>query len=139
LSTVAALGSQTLASTEPILIEAVRATVAREIDPQLPPVSFDAWLAGLIGAQTRMQWEVNDCGEQTGNPALDRGRVFPRCVELRADLPAKRAVILLLSAGSQQRQPARTPAYHYGVVVQQDGRQPEVRRLADLASTLKAP
>ena len=24
-----------------------------------------------------MQWEVNDCGEQTGDPALDRGRDIP--------------------------------------------------------------
>jgi hypothetical protein len=137
IATAGALPGQSKPVAGAPLIEAVRATIARDIDPMLPPVSFEAWLAGVVGAQARMQWEVNDCGEQTGDPARDRGRDFPTCVQVRAELAGTRAVILLVSAGSQQKQPAGVPAYHFGVLMS-DGRQQEIRRLTDLASIIKA-
>lgn len=138
LMALAGLPGQTPASADAALIEAVRSTVAREVDPLLSSVSFEGWIDSLLGPQARMQWEVNDCGEQSGNPALDRGRDFPKCVQLRVELTGNRVLILLLSAGSQQKRPAGPPSYHFGVLIQRDGRQLEVRRLADLASAVKA-
>ena len=114
------------------LVEAVRSTVAREIDPALPPTSFDAWLTSVLGSQVRVEWEVNDCGEQTGNPALDRGRDFPTCVQLRAELAGGRSVILVLLAGSQRQQPAGAPGFHSGMVIQPGGRQLEIRRPGEI-------
>jgi hypothetical protein len=142
VDTIAALGAlsgQTPTSTDAALIEAVRSTVAREFDPQLPPTSLNEWLEGTVGSQDRMHWEVNDCGEQTGNPALDRGRDFPKCVQLRAELEGGRALILLLSAGSQRRQPAASPGYRFGVLTLPRGGQLQIRRLSDLPSAIKAP
>jgi hypothetical protein len=142
IDTIAALGAlpgQTPTSTDVALIEAVRSTVAREFDSHLPPLSFEEWLKGTVGSQARTQWEVNDCGEQTGNPALDRGRDSPKCVQFRAELEGGRALILLLSAGSQRRQPASLPGYHFGVLTLPRGGQLEIRRLSDLPSAIKAP
>jgi hypothetical protein len=141
ISTLVALGGlpgRTPVSADAALVEAVRSTVVREIDPRLSSVSFDGWLTGLVGTQVRTQWEVNDCGEQTGNPALDRGRDFPKCVQLRVGLTGNRLLMLLLSVGSQQKQPAGAPAYHHGVLIQPNGSRVEVRRLTDLASVIKA-
>lgn len=132
MAALGALPNQQSVSPDDALIEAVRSTAAREIEPALPVTSFEGWLAGVLGPQVRIQWEVNDCGEQTGNPALDRGRDFPKCVQLRAPLSGGRSVILMLSTGSQQRRPAGVPGFHLGVIMLPDDGQVEIRRLADL-------
>jgi hypothetical protein len=137
LATLGGLPGQTLTTTEGALIEAVRSTVAREIDPQLPSVSFEGWLTSVIGSQARVWWEVNDCGEQTGNPALDRGRNFPRCVQARAELTGNRALFVVLSTGPQQQQPGGVPGLHFAVLIPMAGRQVEIRRLTDLASAIR--
>jgi hypothetical protein len=121
-----------------VLIEAVRSTVAREIDPLLPSMSFDAWLHGELGSQVQPQWEINDCGEQTGNPAMDRDRQFPKCAELRAKLPGRGTLILALAAGSEQKQPVGVPKYRFGFLDPPDGNRVVVYRLADVASVIKA-
>ncbi|MGB2714274.1 MAG: hypothetical protein WBC51_08865 [Vicinamibacterales bacterium] len=137
LAAVAGRAGPPGASADTVFIEAVRSTVAHEIDPLLPPTSFEGWLNGLLESQARMQWEINDCGEQTGNPAVDRGREFPKCVQVRAELPGRRTLVLALSAGSQQKQPAGAPSYRFGVLIRPDGSRVEVRRLTDLASVIK--
>ena len=141
IEAIVALGTlpgQTTTS-DAALVDAVRSTVAREIDPALPLTSFDAWLTSVLGSRVRVEWEVNDCGEQTGNPALDRGRDFPTCVQLRAELTGGRSVIVMLSAGSQRQQPAGAPGFHSGVVMQPGGRQLEIRRPGDLPSMIGSP
>jgi hypothetical protein len=137
LAAVAGLAGPPGTSADTALIEAVRSTVAYEIDPLLPSMSFDGWLKGLLGSQAGLQWEINDCGEQTGNPAVDRGRDFPKCAELRAELSGRRTLILALSAGSQEKPPAGAPKYHFGVLIRPDASRVEIRRLADLASVIK--
>ena len=141
IDTLAALAGRAdppQASADAVLIEAVRSTVAHEIDPLLPSMSFEQWLNGMFGSQTRMQWEINDCGEQTGDPAVDRGRDLPNCAQLQAELPGRRTLILALSAGSQRKQPAGAPGYRFGVLIRPDGSRVEVHRLTDLASVIKS-
>ena len=125
------------ASADTVLIEAVRSMVAHEIDQLLPSISVETWLTGLLGSQARMQWEINDCGEQAGDPAVDRGRDFPKCAQVRAELPGRRTLVVALSAGSQQKQPAGAPAYRFGVLIRPDGSRVDVHRLTDLASVIK--
>ena len=52
--------------------------------------------------QTPITWEVNDCGEQTGNPEADKGRDFPICVEAQATLQKKRTLSISVSVGTLQ-------------------------------------
>jgi hypothetical protein len=137
VAAVGALPGQKLSSADAGLIEAVRSTVAREIDPQLPSLSFEGRLQGVVGPQTCIQWEVNHCGEQTGNPALDRGRSFPTCVQARAELTGNRALFVVLSAGPQQQSPAGVPGFHYAALIPMGGRQIEILRLSDLVSAVR--
>lgn len=84
-------------------ISAAKNTIARDIDKTLPAVKFETWLQGLVGAPTPLTWGVTDCGEQTGNPSLDRGRDVPICVEVIATLAGSRRLVLSLLAGSRER------------------------------------
>jgi hypothetical protein len=51
-----------------------------ELDTSLPSESLYDWFNGLAKETERVEWEFNDCGEQTGTEA-DRGRDFPKCLE----------------------------------------------------------
>jgi hypothetical protein len=93
--------SQTL-QIQTAAINAAKNSIAREMDKALPPMTFEAWLQRLVGAQTALEWRVTDCGEQTGGPA-DRGRDFPMCVEVSVKLPGNRLLSLSLLAGSVGR------------------------------------
>ncbi|MEX2090327.1 MAG: WD40 repeat domain-containing protein, partial [Bacteroidota bacterium] len=44
------------------------------IDSALPGGQFSDWLASIIGDSATVQWELNDCGEQTGDPTIDNDR-----------------------------------------------------------------
>lgn len=138
LAAVAGRAGPPWAAADTVLIEAVKSIVAREVDPRLPSISFEGWLNSLVGSPVPMQWEMNDCGEQTGSPAADRGREFPQCAQVRAELPGRRTLIVALSAGSTRKQPAGAPTYRFGVLIGPDGSRVELRRLTDLASVLKS-
>ena len=51
-----------------------------KLDASLPSESLYDWFNGLAKETERVEWEFNDCGEQTGTEA-DRGRDFPKCLE----------------------------------------------------------
>ncbi|WLE98846.1 MAG: hypothetical protein QTN59_08395 [Candidatus Electrothrix communis] len=51
-----------------------------KLDASLPSESLYDWFNGLAKETERVEWEFNDCGEQTGTVA-DRGRDFPKCLE----------------------------------------------------------
>lgn len=71
------------------LVERLMAKTASEIDPALPPQSLETWLESLIPEGARRLYEINDCGEQTGDPALDRGRALPACLGMEVDLVSR--------------------------------------------------
>ena len=81
-------------------IEAAKCTSVRQIEKSLPDKPFEKWLRDLIDPQARIVWEVNDCGEQSGNPEVGRGRNFPLCVSASVDLPAKRKLEVSLVVGT---------------------------------------
>jgi hypothetical protein len=62
-------------------IAAAKNASVQRIDPSLPDKPLEKWLREIVGHQARITWEVNDCGEQTGNPEDDKGRDFPMCIE----------------------------------------------------------
>lgn len=49
------------------------------LDSTLMGPTLDEWLIQLV-PPGELEYEVDDCGEQTGNPEVDRGRDFPACV-----------------------------------------------------------
>ena len=81
---------------------AQRVSVAR-LDPALPRQRFDRWLAALAGPAGAIRWELNDCGEQTGDPGVDRGRDVPLCAEATASLSDGRTAHVSIAVGSRRR------------------------------------
>ena len=55
---------------------------AHQLDSLLPAVALGAWLQDLVGDTIPLQWETNDCGEQTGASG-GVGADSPSCVRIQ--------------------------------------------------------
>ena len=123
---------------EATAISAARNAVAQDIEKVLPRVTFEAWVQGLVGARAVLRWEANDCGEQTGNPALDKGRDFPICVEVGAAAAGDRHISLVLVVGSASRGlKVGPPTFHHGSISGREGGEIIlIEKLADVPGLL---
>lgn len=122
-------------------INAAKNSIARDLDKTLPQVTFEVWLQGLAGPQAVLTWSVTDCGEQTGNPALDRGRDFPMCAEVNVKLPGNRLLSLSLLAGSMGRGLTVVPlALHSGAIIEPQPKQITwIKTLAEVPKLIGQP
>ena len=64
----------------------LNAMKASDLDPALPGVSFEEWLRGILPKGVEVAYELNDCGEPTGNPSIDSRREIPVCLGVYADI-----------------------------------------------------
>jgi hypothetical protein len=85
------------------------------------------------GASVR--WEVNDCGEQSGDPRVDKGREFPVCVQAESDLKHQRTLTVVIVTGSAKDSLA-SPAVWSITVTYVTGEVRSLRRLGDLPMEL---
>lgn len=88
----------TYACSDQEMLQGTKSVAASKIEAGLPDSSFESWLEKPIGASVG-KWEVNDCGEQTGEPTSE-GRDYPLCVDLIAKLPSDEYAFIRLSIGS---------------------------------------
>jgi hypothetical protein len=98
------------------LIRQVREISVSQLDPALPPVSFEKWLHVEGGADAGFHWEVNDCGEQTG-AAADRGREFPMCVEAQANMKDRRTIVVSIAVGTSKKGVVGKPTVYFAQLV----------------------
>jgi|SRR5208337_1663981 len=98
------------------LIRQVQEISVSQLDPILPPVSFERWLHVEAGADAEFHWEVNDCGEQTGT-AADRGRDFPMCVEAQADMKDRRTIVVSIAVGTFKKGVVGKPVVNWAQLV----------------------
>lgn len=56
---------------------------AKVLEPNLPGVSLRSWLEPALGPGAKIEWEVNDCGEQDGT----RHESIPLCAAAEIKLP----------------------------------------------------
>lgn len=119
-------------------IAAAKNTSMHRIEPLLPDKPFEAWLRGLVGPHTRITWEVNDCGEQTGNHELDSGRDFPMCAEAQVNLPKKRKLFVAFSVGTFKTG-VKTGAvqFAYAAMTGPDGATKSIKKLSRLPEAIK--
>src|SRR5690349_7492013 len=52
------------------------------LDPKLPRVQFGSWFASILDPETKIAWELNDCGEQAGGGKDSTD--IPTCVQAEA-------------------------------------------------------
>jgi len=83
-----------------------------ELDAGLKSEPFGDWIAEVAGAQAGLTWEMNDCGEQTGDPATDNKRDIPVCVSVDAELPDRRNIAAMILVGTRERGLAGKPAIY---------------------------
>jgi hypothetical protein len=84
------------------IIAMTRRIDVHKLDAALPSQSLEAWLTRLVGGAPFVLWEVNDCGEQTGNPA-NTPADFPICAEAAIALPDGRSAALSLVVGTHKK------------------------------------
>jgi hypothetical protein len=101
-------------------VAAAKVAIVGDIVSSLPHVPLDAWLHDLADANGVVTWAAgaNDCGEQTGNPALDRGRDFPLCADVRIALTSGRALSLSFLVGTMQTGVGGKPVLFGGQLIE---------------------
>ena len=90
-----AFGQNPNAARDAKLIASARQVSIHKLDTALPDLSLEKWLAQESGPDAKHHWEVNDCGEQSGNPN-DTGPV-PLCVEVDSTLKDGREIVIFIA------------------------------------------
>jgi hypothetical protein len=122
---------------EAATVQRVKNTLASSLDNSLPKVSLEFFLKYESGGAP-IQWEVNHCVEQAGNPPTDRGSDPPMCVE--ADFQKDQtSVTVMVSVGTFKKGPSGVPVVFSVTVNDQSGRIHSLRRLGDLPKELHRP
>jgi hypothetical protein len=83
------------------------------MDSTLRGVRFGDWLTKLAGPSAIVKWELNDCGEQTGNPAIDTLRDIPTCVGATVDFADHRKIEIVIVVGSVLKGLNGPPGVYY--------------------------
>jgi hypothetical protein len=81
-------------------VAAAKHASVHRMDSSLPDTPLEKWLREVVGPKAGITWEVNDCGEQTGNPEVDKGRDFPMCVEAQVRLKPANTLHISVSVGT---------------------------------------
>ena len=128
------LGAAPQAPPQAAAISAAKNAVVQDMEKTLPRATFEAWVQGLVGAQAALKWSTNDCGEQTGNPALDRGRDLPICAEVQVAVSGDRRLSLSLTVGSTSRGlTLGPPMFRQGTISRPDGSEMiSIKKLSDV-------
>jgi hypothetical protein len=104
-----------LSKRDKLAIERAKNVLVSSFDKRLPKVTLEYFLTSESN-DGRVEWEVNDCGEQSGNPAVDRGRDFPLCAQATVSGRELRTVTVMVGVGTYKKGIAGTPGL-YGVTV----------------------
>jgi len=113
--------------------ELLMGQTASDYSELLPTQPLSEWLASVLPKRTMLVYELNDCGEQTGNPEIDRTRDIPICLGVEAALVSRARKMTLLFD-------EETLEFRTGLIFSEelDG-MVEITSLADLDTALKAP
>ena len=117
-------------------VETVKHLSASRLDSSLPEVKFEAYFERIVGRQAKIQWELNDCGEQTGDPKSDALRDMPMCVGVNADLPDGRKAGVLIHVGTSQKGLSGSPTL-FDAYIEASGKRRQAKHLHDLEDFLK--
>jgi hypothetical protein len=72
------------------------------LDRGLPRQPFGRWLRSVVGPRAAIHWEVDDCGEQDGNPSNPDNLNPPFCANARAEMADGTKLGIALAVGSHR-------------------------------------
>ncbi len=137
ISFLFAAQDKTYIALEKRAVATVQQVMVSQLDSQLPERSFSLWFNQVVGSQAGVNWQLNDCGEQTGN-ASDRERDLPYCVEVVAITPNERKAFVNILVGSTKRGIGEKPKLYFAVV-EYKGEFYTAKRLSELPDLLTKP
>ena len=76
---------------------------ASKLDPALPRTPFLNWLNELVGPAAKLHWEMNDCSELTGVPAVDDERDISVCIEATIQLSETQKIGIAVRIGTEKK------------------------------------
>jgi hypothetical protein len=121
-------------SPEELAIERVQKVVVRTVDGSLPERTLQSWLKEVFGPTASIRWDLGDCGDQLGTPAVieKQSRAVPTCVDASVSLNARRVLHLLflvdVPKGSARPLP---PTFAYGVVMEGENSTTMIKSLSE--------
>ncbi len=107
-----------------------------KLDSTLTGIPLADWLRGIVGKNATIHWELNDCGEQTGDPAVDKDRDIPACVGFYADLKDGRKVSMTILIGTDKKGIFGPPAI-YDISIESNDGYHSLKRLSELEKILR--
>ena len=110
---------------------------ASRLDPALPKDPFLSWLKDLLGASSKIEWEMNDCGTLTGVPWVDQDRDVPVCMEATVMLTDQRLLGIAVFVGTEKKGLTKSPRVA-NIYVETDGDVVYFKSLSELETALKA-
>ena len=111
---------------------------AARLDSLLPKTAFLTWFKNVVGTEAKLTWEINDCGEQTGDPVMDQGRDFPVCFEISALLPNRTIVGVAIAVGTEKKGLIGAPAV-YNIYINAGKGNLYLKRLREIPQALHPP
>lgn len=117
------------------LIERTKSLLVSTLDGSLPKIRLDYFLNYESGGN-EIRWEVNDCGEQTGNP--ENNQEIPTCVEADFDSD-RRTVVVMIAIGSTRQARSKSPTLFNASITDPNGQIHSLRHLGDLPRELHRP
>ena len=107
---------------------------AKKYDNSLPSIPIERWLTSTLPRSIVAVWgeNVTDCGEQTGNPEIDKKRDMPLCAEIELKENDKSVGYLLLFVGTEKKGKLKEAAGLYYVYTKQGGKTVNLKRLQEI-------
>jgi hypothetical protein len=102
------------------MIRYARNLQVSKLDSALPKQRLETWLQSLVGAKTVINWEINDCGAQSGIRGDDSHINPPLCAEAQAKLSGERQIIISIVVGTHKAGIKGTPDVLGAVYYNQD-------------------
>ena len=112
-----------------------RLLLARDYDASLPAQPVEQWIASVLPRGTSAAWGayITDCGEQAGDPTIDRARDIPMCAEIELQQNGRTVGSLLLIIGTQRKGVRKDRAALYAGSIPVDGKTVWIRKLGELS------
>lgn len=111
-------------------IESTKNIPVTQFDPRLPAQPLSVWLDSVADSPSKVVWEVNDCGEQTGSPA-DTRRDFPACVEAIVVVTPEVKIHISIIVGTF-KQGITGQARLFQAFVERNGKYQRLEQLSDI-------
>lgn len=118
---------------EQVAIERAKNALVSSFDRNLPKVTLEAFLTNATN-KGQSVWEVNDCGEQSGDPESDSQRDIPICAQVRITVPNGSKANVMVAVGTSKKGISGRPEL-FDVSVTRDGLTDAVQ-LRDLPAEL---